>query len=54
MGEPLTTASGRNFVRGGVWSARRKSQWLFLSEKRAAALGKQPKQASSAVRSRAD
>jgi len=42
-GEALTTASGRDFVRAGVWSARRKSQWLFLSGKRAAALGNQSK-----------
>ena len=48
--EPLLTASGGNFKRGEInrneraaWvrSARRKSQWLFLSGERAAALARQ-------------
>ena len=49
VGEALTTASGRNFVRLGFEAPGNRASVLDFSGERAAALGNQPK-GSSAVR----
>ena len=54
VGEALTTASGRNFVRLGFEAPGNRASVLDFSGERAAAPGNQPKQASCPVGSRAD